>query len=50
MGTGLAVERFPVEDYLSEIESDEGSNFGLPIAPMTGLALAILIINFIRLN
>jgi hypothetical protein len=35
---------FDLEDQLAELDSDEGTNFGLPVRPMTPLEHATLAI------
>lgn len=49
LGTALGVIQFDLESQLANLDSDEGTNFGMPIRPITRLELAAIVLAFVRL-
>jgi hypothetical protein len=44
------VTPFDIEEQLADLDSDEATNFGLPVRPLTRLELATLVLAFVRLD
>jgi hypothetical protein len=44
------VAHFDLENLLADLDSDEATNSGLAVRPMTRLELAALVLAFVRLT
>lgn len=47
-GTAPITTEFELEQQLAELHSDEGTNFGLPIRPMSRVELTALLFALVR--